>query len=292
MGVVLPDSVFDTNENLYIRLLLYRFFWIRAVVSLPVVTFQPYTPTKTSLLFAMKKTRREVEQWDVAWRKAANAYGKLRQSPVVQLVLENDSIRNALVEAGNRVEVEWYPAESLLNATTLPRDVRRKIVKATETDVTRRRLADALKRLRVLLRTDFFGGIQKKQEDDARTVLVTLLRDRLPAAIARKRLRELVEGSYDDIAEAAVLNFTEDPKGQPYCNAWWCFAEVTSQNGNDYGIFFAEAEHVGYKRTTRHPEGIPRKNDLFATDQKGNIVINTDKPVTILDQIRAKKLFG
>ena len=54
MGVVLPDSVFDTNENLYIRLFLYRFFFIKAVVSLPQIAFQPYTPTKTSLLFAVK----------------------------------------------------------------------------------------------------------------------------------------------------------------------------------------------------------------------------------------------
>src|SRR5438046_2719400 len=27
MSIVLPDSVFDTNENLYIRMFLYRFFW-------------------------------------------------------------------------------------------------------------------------------------------------------------------------------------------------------------------------------------------------------------------------
>ncbi len=79
LGVVLPDSVFDTNENLYIRVFLYRFFWIRAVVSLPQVTFQPYTPTKTSLLFAVKKTFKEVEAWDAAWRKATNEYGNTRR---------------------------------------------------------------------------------------------------------------------------------------------------------------------------------------------------------------------
>ena len=49
MGVVLPESVFDTTSNRDIRLLLYKYFWIRAVVSLPHLAFAPYTQTKTSL---------------------------------------------------------------------------------------------------------------------------------------------------------------------------------------------------------------------------------------------------
>ena len=92
--------------------------------------------------------------------------------------------------------------------------------------------------------------------------------------------------------QAAELNYTEDPKGHNYCNAWWCFAEVTSQKNFDYEIFFAEAEHIGYKRSTRHPEGIPQPNDLFQADAEGNIVINTEKPTTILDHLRAKRLFA
>ena len=55
MGIVLPESVFDTSENKYIRLFLYKYFIIKAVVSLPQVTFAPYTPTKTSVLLAKKK---------------------------------------------------------------------------------------------------------------------------------------------------------------------------------------------------------------------------------------------
>jgi type I restriction enzyme M protein len=108
LGVVLPDSVFDTNENLYIRTFLYRFFHIKAVVSLPQVAFQPYTPTKTSLLFAAKKTKQEVDKWDAAWRKAANNYGKLRQTAIIKFVLTNDRIRKGLIDVANRAEVEWY----------------------------------------------------------------------------------------------------------------------------------------------------------------------------------------
>lgn len=64
LGVVLPESVFDTTANRYIRLFLYKYFWIKAVVSLPHLAFAPYTMTKTSLLFAQKKTPEEVKKWD------------------------------------------------------------------------------------------------------------------------------------------------------------------------------------------------------------------------------------
>ena len=102
--------------------------------------------------------------------------------------------------------------------------------------------------------------------------------------------REFIESSYDDLVEAADLNYTEDSRGANYCNAWWCFAEVTSKEPFDYPIFFAEAGQVGYKRTTRHPEGIEQPNDLFRTDAEGNIVIDTENPQTILDHLRAQRL--
>lgn len=72
LGVVLPESVFDTTENKYIRLFLFKYFNIKAVVSLPQITFQPFTSTKTSLLLAQKKTRAQVEKWNELWEK----YGK------------------------------------------------------------------------------------------------------------------------------------------------------------------------------------------------------------------------
>lgn len=72
LGVVLPESVFDTTENKYIRLFLFKYFNIKAVVSLPQITFEPFTSTKTSLLFAQKKTRAQVEKWNKLYEK----YGK------------------------------------------------------------------------------------------------------------------------------------------------------------------------------------------------------------------------
>ncbi|WP_306010442.1 N-6 DNA methylase [Bacillus sp. MMSF_3328] len=67
IGVVLPDSIFDNKEDIDVRIFLYRFFEIKAIVSLPMVAFKPYTPTKTSILFARKKTQKEVMQFDAIW---------------------------------------------------------------------------------------------------------------------------------------------------------------------------------------------------------------------------------
>ncbi|MBK6937995.1 MAG: SAM-dependent DNA methyltransferase [Chitinophagaceae bacterium] len=76
-GVVLPESVFDTTENKYIRLFLFKYFKVKAVISLPQVTFQPFTSTKTSLLFAKKKTAGEVVEWNTHWNKHQAEWSKL-----------------------------------------------------------------------------------------------------------------------------------------------------------------------------------------------------------------------
>jgi type I restriction enzyme M protein len=78
LGVVLPENVFDTTENKYIRLFLYKFFKIKAVISLPQLTFEPYTSTKTSLLFAQKKTKAEIEEWNNLWNKFGKQWSQLK----------------------------------------------------------------------------------------------------------------------------------------------------------------------------------------------------------------------
>ena len=118
-----------------------------------------------------------------------------------------------------------------------------------------------------------------------------LIRDKFPTVVNNIKLTELVEIAYDEIFEATDLNYTEEPKGQNYCNAWWCFAEVASQSEFQTQNFFAEAEHVGYKRTTRHPAGVPQPNDLFAVDEAGQLIIDTENPKTILDALRKLHVF-
>ena len=71
LAVVVPESLLNTQDAGDSRLLLYRMFKIKAVVSLPRNLF-PETPTLTSLLFAQKKSAAEIAVWDAAWA-AANA---------------------------------------------------------------------------------------------------------------------------------------------------------------------------------------------------------------------------
>ena len=77
LAAVLPESVFDTTENKYIRLFLYKYFKIKAVISLPQLAFEPYTSTKTSILFAQKKTAKEIQQWNEIWDNASKEYSHL-----------------------------------------------------------------------------------------------------------------------------------------------------------------------------------------------------------------------
>lgn len=92
IAAVLPESVFDTTENKYIRLFIYKYFKIKAVVSLPQLTFEPYTSTKTSILFAQKKTLEEVSEWNKAWSLASNDYSKLR-TRVENLIAVHDGTK-------------------------------------------------------------------------------------------------------------------------------------------------------------------------------------------------------
>lgn len=78
VGVVLPESVFDTTENKYIRLFLFKYFKVKAVVSLPQITFEPYTSTKTSILFLQKKTQNEIKGWNVVWEKYGKEWSNLK----------------------------------------------------------------------------------------------------------------------------------------------------------------------------------------------------------------------
>jgi len=78
LGVVLPESIFDVSENKPIRIFIYKYFEILAIVSMPTLTFEPYTSTKTSLLFARKRTIEEINKFQDLWRKSSNKFARLK----------------------------------------------------------------------------------------------------------------------------------------------------------------------------------------------------------------------
>jgi len=201
MGVVLPESVFDTTSNRDIRLFLYKYFWIKAVVSLPHLAFAPYTQTKTSLLFAQKKTVKEVEAWNKLWTKYEDEYKKLNSE--IKKLLKSDKEQNK-----NRF----------------------------------------IKLLIQLLGKENFAPEDKK--------------------LSFKELKDKYE---ENIKEVDL--------------EWWVFKNISKEQ--DYPIFMAHAEEIGYKRGTRKEE--KRPNQLFNSEGEYSdriIYIDTDNPKTILDYLR------
>ena len=107
LAVVLPESVFDTSENKYIRLFLYKYFNIKAIVSLPQLTFAPFTNTKTSILFAQKKTSKEVLEWNYEWKRCVEKYSllKTRILNLIKVYIDNED-RNKYSSIKNITESE------------------------------------------------------------------------------------------------------------------------------------------------------------------------------------------
>lgn len=115
MGIVLPESIFDTADNLPIRLFLYRHFEILAIISLPYLAFHPFTATKTCLLFARKKTRDELENFNVRWKEAAREYRKLRNYPLIAWTLKNKELRDSLMRLCVRLDCSYQTLHNLLH---------------------------------------------------------------------------------------------------------------------------------------------------------------------------------
>jgi type I restriction enzyme M protein len=82
---------------------------------------------------------------------------------------------------------------------------------------------------------------------------------------------ELKEKYEDDIKEADL--------------EWWVFRNVSKEE--NYSIFMAHAEEIGYKRGKRKEE--KRPNQLFNSEGEYServIYIDTENPETILDYLR------
>lgn len=200
LGVVLPESVFDTLENKYIRLFLFKYFKIKAVISLPAVTFEPFTSTKTSILLAQKKMVSEVERWDELWDKhgANYLYLKTRCENLVKVYIES---------------------------------------------------ADRIK----------FPSIKILTPNEEKYILHQFLKENITHEDIKLDSKDIVIKYQDELKE--LFKIEKDTEIFKFYNAWWVFGEVAKELDIDYDIFMAEAENVGYKRTTVNYTEMP--NDLF-----------------------------
>lgn len=71
---VIPETILDSSSSSNIRLFLFQYFNIKAVVSLPYVAFKPFTSTKTCILYAEKKTDAQISDWNEAWTTQEKSY--------------------------------------------------------------------------------------------------------------------------------------------------------------------------------------------------------------------------
>jgi len=273
IGVVLPESVFDTTENKYIRLFLFKYFNIKAIVSLPQLAFEPYTSTKTSLLFAQKKTKEEIEKWDEVWSEYSKEWAKLaRRVKNYQKILDGENEKKfssinkdlkAYIEKAKREDKEYKNIISTLS----------KILKLNKGEKDYENIDE--KDLKSLPKDKIFklfeNEIKEKQflENTQR-----FLKDYITEGDNNLTLKELLEKYKSEITELVKYdNSTIEICG--YVNTWWVFSEVAKEM--DYDIFMAEAENVGYKRTKRGEKIMP--NDLFDLEIAPNTIKKESFPV-------------
>ena len=104
LSVILPESFFDTGENRYARLLLFKYFDFKAIISLPTVTFDPYTQTRTGILFAQKKTKEDVQLFGKALQKfkaeferLAKEFNDINKQRQINLIESEENSKNRCI---------------------------------------------------------------------------------------------------------------------------------------------------------------------------------------------------
>lgn len=225
IAVILPESIFDTTDNRYIRLFLYKYFKIKAVVSLPQLTFQPYTSTKTSILFAQKKTSSEVKDYISEWNKASRIW--------LDLSTKAKNIIDVIMNGKDKAK-----KKSLSSLT----------------------------------------------EDDFKNVLIQLLRNYFDPKDEKLKIKDLISKYRDQLDEFIAMD-TDSKTQYGEVNVNWVFGCV-SQKMN-YEIKMCEADHIGYKRTKRGPR--ETINELYRTNDKGEVLVDDGVNSTILDYLREIK---
>lgn len=222
MAIVLPESVFDTGENKYIRLFLYKYFNIKAIVSLPQTTFEPFTSTKTSILFAEKKTQEEVSLFNIIWTKYSSEYGKLRTRCLnIQSFIKGEKDQKSL------------------------------------------------------------PSIAKMSEEDMKTIIYKILGSffcEKDKDLSLDNLFNKYESTINDVC--SLDKDLKDSFGM--VNSWWVFSQVSKEL--NYSIFMCEVGNIGYKRTKRGEKLAP--NELYRTDDKGNVIVDDGIHKTALDYLR------
>lgn len=315
LGVVLPESVFDTTENKYIRLFLYKYFKIKAIISLPQLTFEPYTSTKTSLLFAQKKTPEEIKKWNELWNKYSNEWRflKTRVENLIKVYILGEDRNNYPSIKDIEKEEELQIIKRLLKDYIEEEDhklnVKELLIKyQSELGFSENELYKNIKNKINNYKKVFLEGkdknrystIKNETEEKIRNNLIKffyLIEDE--KNLTNLTVREILENyNVKDVEitkseNSGLLHFDRDLTNIfGFVNTWWVFGEVAKEL--NYKIFMAEVENIGYKRTKRGEKPMP--NELFRTgkvkydtgEEKEDILLPDEDGIfeTALDYMR------
>ena len=245
LGVVLPESVFDTAENKYIRLFVYKYFNVKAIVSLPQVTFEPYTSTKTSLLFAQKKKASEIATWNALWKKYSEEWANLKTR--VEKELDLLYITEMLEDFDNLAD-KTYLYELISKLYELDKSDEESLDEKSKSELSELILNSTLnKRLSI-----------SKETEEKRTNNVIRLLDVYDSVNDNLPHFELVK-TYNQELKELITPDRDTKEVFGFVNTWWVFNQVAKELS--YPIFMAEVDNVGYKRTKRGEKEMP--NDLY-----------------------------
>lgn len=94
MAIVLPDSVFGSNENEYIRRWVNSKCRIVGVVGIPRNAFMPHTPVKTSILFVQKRDNKKPNNEEQVFFGICEKPGKDSRGRLIYKTDDDNSWKN------------------------------------------------------------------------------------------------------------------------------------------------------------------------------------------------------
>jgi len=124
-------------------------------------------------------------------------------------------------------------------------------------------------------------SIKDLTEKEEKEILTRMLKDYIKDDDEKLSSKEIINKYTDELKDLCRYdNATIDVFG--FVNTWWVFGEVAKEV--NYKIFMAEVENIGYKRTKRGETPMP--NELFRTDEKGEVLVDDGVMETALDYMR------
>lgn len=246
LGAVLPESFFATRENLNARVFMFAHFNVRAVVSLPRAAFEPWTPTKTSLLFAQKKSRDEERAWLEDFRVARNE----RQAALDQAKKALNDLRKRLraLDSG-AVSADRDESLELRDRLQKMRDA------ATQDEASQSpggKASGSARRIDAAIE-----ALVKVQEAmaEAETLGVAL-----PALAFDQPVPDIIESSLRTSAGLRLIDVE-------------VAATIEMLRTDESSFLVATVDEIGFKRTRRAEQA--RTNDLFcAVSPSGEEILN------------------